>query len=62
MTANITQNLKSVISEELREMKEISTHMDANINTAINNMNQAVTRLIESNQAFMDQSTTIKEL
>ena len=62
MTTNITTSLKSVINEEMKEIKENNTKMDSNMNTAIDNMNQAVTRLIESNQTFLDQKSTIREL
>ena len=62
MTNNLSTTLKSVINEEMKELKETNSKMDTNMNTAINNMNQAVTHLIENNQAFLDQRTTIAEL
>ena len=62
MTENITANLKSVINTEMRDIKENNTQMDTNMNSAINNMNQAVTRLIESNKSFLDQQNLIQEL
>ena len=62
MTKSITTSLKSVINEEMKEIKDNNSKMDSNMNNAIDNMNRAVTRLIESNQTFIEQKSTIKEL
>ena len=62
MMENLTKNLKNVISEEMKEIKDTNAQMDTNMNSAITNMNQAVTRLIESNQAFLEQKNTIDVL
>ena len=62
MTENLTRNLKNVISDEMKDIKDTNAKMDTNMNSAINNMNQAVTKLIESNQVFLEQKNTIHVL